>query len=264
MVPPPSTTSDSDGHTTGVRVTKSLGLVADDVGTANRIVGFYEYRKALSNFDKFLEEASHAEIAAADELIRERDEFAVFVNLSRLLPRNHRSKLAEVTRPDDDFQRRGFRWLTAVARIEVQSIMAAFSSHREPFSVLPSTEFDETEYNEVLLDAMRTHFWAFESDPNWKRELASKVPSSRTLAYLRRLAMLSGFVRTVVQRMGDDFDVEQAAEITTWQENIGNSAKSLHAKVQRAINASQLSNEMDSVQIRSLLKECQGVCASFR
>lgn len=241
-----------------------MGIVSDDIGTANRIVGFYEYSKALEHLDDFIASATDVELEAADRIVKERDQFAVFVNLSRLL-QHKPTRLAETTQvPNDDFLRRGLGWVTAVARVEVQAVMASFTAHREPFSVVEPTEFDGDEYNEVLVDGMRTHFWAFQLDPLWKKELAAKVPSSRTLAYLRRLAMLNGFTRTVVRRMGNEFNPAQANELTRWQLDIQNAGRNLREKVQLAIRGSQLQNAHASAKYRNLLQQCQGLCAGMR
>ena len=141
---------------------------------------------------------------------------------------------------------------------------AAFSGHRDPFSVMPATEFDSDEYNEVLLDGMRTHFWAFQNDPTWPLEMASKVPSSRSLAYLRRLALLAHFVHAVAERMGDQFDIAQATEITSWQSQIRKSSERLTNKVSTAMASSQLRNLKYSTQFRDLLEQCKGACARMR
>lgn len=242
----------------------ALGVKSDDVGTANRIVGFYEYTKALKHLDEFVRSATDAEIQAADEIIQQRDEFAVYVNLSRLLQQKSTNLGEKPLAKNDDFQRRGLRWLTAIARVEVHAVLAAFSGNRDPFSVLPATEFDRDEYNEVLLDGTRTHYWAFQKDPTWPRELASGVPSSRTLAYLRRLAMLSQFVHAVMQRMGDQFDVGQAAEITSWQRQIRKASEQLTSKVSAAVARSQLRSIRKSTQFHDLLEQCKGACARMR
>jgi len=196
--------------------------------------------------------------------VKQRDEFAVYVNLSRLIRHKPTNLVEKPLAVNDDFQRRGLRWLTAVARVETHAVRAAFSGHLAPFTVLPPTEFDSDEYDEVLLDGMRTHFWAFQNDPTWRFELASKVPSSRTLAYLRRLAMLAHFVHAVAERMGDQFDIAQATEITSWQRQIRTASRRLTDKVSTAMARSQLRNLKHSTQFRDLLEQCKGACARLR
>lgn len=255
---------DSDGHTTGIRFSQVTGLMADDISTAKRIVGFHEYTKSLGHLDAFLATATPTQIAAANEIVKRRDEFSVYVNLSRLNRQKSTDLAEKPTSEDDHFQRRGLAWLTAIARVEVQAVLAAFTARKEPFLVFPPLEFDADEYDEVLLDGMRTHFWAFQNDPIWPIELATKTPSSRTLAYLRRLAMLNAFVRTAANRWEAKFDVGQAAEITSWQRQIRQSGQLLKSKVQTAIAMSQRKNAVASRKFQMLLGQCKGTCSRLQ
>ena len=210
---------------------RTLGIYAADITTANRIVGFHEFTKALDNLQKFQAVASPTELRAANEFVRRRDEFSVYVNLSRL-NQTKPTTLVEFPRAaDDNFQRRGLDWMTALARVEVQAVLAAFTSHNAPFAVLPPTPRDVDEYNEVLTDGMRTHLWAFQNDPMWAQVLSERTPTSRTLAYLRRLALMNSFANAVTSRIGPQLTKAQADEITSWQLRLATFVLTLKSRV---------------------------------
>lgn len=260
----PSASATSDGHGTTLSVASSLSIVAHDIGTVNRLVGFYEYRRALHHLDTFLATASPAEIAAADEIVTEHNELTVFVNLSRFVRPGGTGVIEDPAEGVDDFSRRGLAWLTAVARVEVQAMIAAFTSHQSPFSVFPPSDFDQQEYNEVLLDGMKTHFWAFTRDPILPAELVTKLPSARTLAYLRRLVMVRAFSRAVKANMGPQFDLSQAIEMQGWEQELGALQEKLVRKVQSVFAMSQLQTAMGKAAAQQLMQQCRGLCAGLQ
>ena len=79
---------------------------------AARLVGFLEYGTALDHLDRLLAVVSPEELAVIEEIVKQRDEFIVYTNLSR--------------RYEDDFVRavkgdrakHGLGWVMALARVE--------------------------------------------------------------------------------------------------------------------------------------------------
>lgn len=252
-------------------VTLTLGIVANDLATAIRIVGFHEYSQALQRLDRFLTIASPLELRAADEIVKSRNEFTVFTHLARLEPRkskptSRRNDIPEVpdqkteNKPEgDEFERRGLGWITAVARVELQAVLAAFTSHQSPFMVQPPTAFDVDEYENILFDGMQTHYWRLQNDPTWRQELKAATPTTRTLAYLRRLTLLNSFTRAVFARMSSNFDQNQVTELESRLVSISNAGQHLQRKVSLAVNSSPARGTITASEYRKLLRDCQSI-----
>jgi hypothetical protein len=90
----------------------------------NRMVGYLEYGRALYLLDQLAKNCSARELEVIDEIIRSRDEHAVFVNRSRILERESSALSEQPQGTDDEFERRGLAWLTALARVELGALAA--------------------------------------------------------------------------------------------------------------------------------------------
>ncbi|HUG89859.1 MAG TPA: hypothetical protein VML55_03435, partial [Planctomycetaceae bacterium] len=121
-----------------------------------RLVGFIEYGAAVELLERFVSTASREELELADELVRERPEFAVYTNLSRHI--EGATFLREQPRhARDDFCRRGLDWVLGLARVEVGALLAGFTSHPRPFGAVAPQTYGVEAYRELLVDGLRTH-----------------------------------------------------------------------------------------------------------
>ena len=142
----------------GLHYLKMMKLSPSDSNQVTRLVGFMEYGNALANLDKLLKLSNEDEIKVYDEIVKERDEFAVYTNLARRLEPTGGTSIYEPPQGDeDDFQRRGLPWMTALARVELGAMLAAFTEVKNPFmSTLPN-ELDAEPFREILFDGARVH-----------------------------------------------------------------------------------------------------------
>ena len=237
-------------------------VVADDMFTLQRLVGFYEYARALKDWDLFLKRANADEIAAADEIIKLRPEFDIYTNLSRIIQPGPSTLAPKVDAEKNGFRRSGLAWMMAVAKVELQSMFAAFSNHRAPFELIPTTQFDRLAYSEVLQDGMRTHVWSFVGDKQFADEVNSEDFSSQTMAQLRRLVMLRSFISAVRKLDGATFSPEQLAELNSWDRNIDTMQQPLLKKVKLALARIGLKNKAQNELIREL-SQCKGLCQTL-
>lgn len=184
-----------------------------------RLVGFLEYGKALQNLDALIAKSTIEELEAFDAIVKERDEFAVFTHLSRRLQPGP-SLLAETPRGEDDkFERRGLRWLTALARVEYGSMLAAFTTVERPFATTEPKAFDQVEFLSLLLDGARVHYWALMQDP-FLRQVARMSPQNpAVLSYSRRLGLAQAILSAVLQA-GSPLAPMQIAELTQWKDRV--------------------------------------------
>ena len=178
-----------------------------------RIVGFFEYGKSLELLDKFVGEASMPEMNIAEEIIQSQDAFRLRTNLSSKI--EQLSPLSEQSNnPRGDFSRHGLEWMLALARVEIGAMLAAFTSHAEPFlSVAPTTVRTEKErvnsrpfgtdaFGELLMDGLRTHYWSVVREDVVNNYFKSGVPENHLLTYGRRAILGQQFVRAVSKFAG--------------------------------------------------------------
>lgn len=196
---------------------------------AARIVGCLEYGMALQHLDRLLANVSAEELAVIEELIKQRDELAVYTNLSR--------------RYDDDFVRavkgdrlrRGLGWITALARVELGAMRAGFTDERSPFERVPPSRYELPQYAEIMLDSARTHYLALANDPIAHRYAKWRGPAIRpggvslttqilaekqAIAYARRTVIASQFVDAVEKLGRSQITVEQFSQLRLAKHNI--------------------------------------------
>jgi hypothetical protein len=213
---------------------KSVDLLPQDEREVLRVVGFLEYGMALERFDRLAAICKPEELKALDALVKERDELVVFTNLSRRLQRGP-SALAETPRAaDDTFERRGLAWIMALARVEVGAMLAAFTEVVSPFEKVAGGGYDRAEYQEMLLDGMRTHYWALAGDANAAAVLKRK-PTNETLNYIRRLTMVMAFQQAVAKLVGPMLSPPQAQELVAWRKQARDYTGSLLAQLQSSL-----------------------------
>lgn len=184
-----------------------------------RLVGFLEYGKALQNLDALISKCTVEELKAYDAIVKERDEFAVYTHLSRRLQPGP-SRLAEVPRDEDDsFERRGIRWLTALARVEYGSMLAAFTTVDHPFAATQPKAFDQFEFLSILLDGARVHYWALMQDPFLRQVSRMSPQNPAVLSYSRRMGLVQAIITAVLQA-GGPLAPEQVAELAQWKDRV--------------------------------------------
>lgn len=95
-------------------------------------VGYLEYQMALLYFEELLRHCNEAEAQAIDAMIAEDDRLAVHSNISRQYDAfaqdsSLKYPFAKTTDPraKGDYERRGLRWMMALARLELGAMVAA-------------------------------------------------------------------------------------------------------------------------------------------
>lgn len=182
-----------------------------------RLVGYYEYGNALQDLDKLIEITSEEELYEIDEMVAEKDEFTVYTNLSRKL-KTGPTRLNEPL--ETDRERRGLRWVTALARVELGAMLAGFTDVPKPFEAVANPKFDMEQYQDLLLDGARTHYWALANDPALPNITKARKVNLDLLSYSRRLVMARGMLRAAVNSNIDRYDPSQLRELSSWKESL--------------------------------------------
>lgn len=190
-----------------------------DERSALRIVGYYEYSHALQKFDELVRTATPEELEVIDQLIAERAELAIATNLSAKVP-HPPNVLDEVsTDPNDTFVRQGLAWLMALARTEVAAVTAGFTAQKDPFRYVGATEFELPAYTEMLVDGLRTHYWALSNDADLPRYRKGRGQIHQLMVYGRRLFMMREMLRAA-QMLSQNATPEQVEELQSWDQNL--------------------------------------------
>jgi len=241
-------------------------LPKDDPYLINRLVGFFEYSKALEAFDELAALANNYEMKAIDEIIQSEPEFIVYTNLSRRLEQG-RSSLAEIpSRPGDDFARHSFRWVTALARVEVGAMLAGFTDHPTPFAAVAGKGYDLAEYKELLLDGAKLHFWSLVNDSGFAEVTKKFKADGVTLTYVRRLNVATAFVYAAGGLTGLELSPLQREEVATYAKSLDNARSSFQSAIQLYVSivqskTSTKSNSENSMRIAEFCRN--GVCRPF-
>lgn len=117
-----------------------------------RIVGFEEYHNALKMFDRLAAISTAEEMKVYDRMIAQRPEFAIFVGRPATATADGNRIVFAQT-----FRQSGLNWMTALARVELGSMIGAFSDQENPFQQVASTNFDVAEFNTLLREGWQLH-----------------------------------------------------------------------------------------------------------
>ena len=233
------------------------------------MVGFLEYSKALEAFDQLAALADYNEMNAIDEIIKSEPEFIVFTNLSRRLEQGRSSLAEKPNGANDDFSRKGFRWVTALARVEVGAMLAGFTDHPNPFAAVAGKGYDIAEYKEMLIDGAKLHFWALANDPDFAEITKNFKPDGQTLTYVRRLNVATAFVYAAAGLTGLELSPLQKEEVATYAKNLDDARNSFQNAIQLYLTQviAQTNTKTDSRFVsRNLdyVEFCKsGVCRQF-
>ncbi|MCE9527412.1 MAG: hypothetical protein K8R36_15320 [Planctomycetales bacterium] len=242
-------------------------LPKDDPYLINRIVGFLEYSKALEAFDALAALASFDEMKAIDEIIKSEPEFTIYTNLSRRADQGRSSLAEKPNGPNDDFSRKGFRWVTALARVEVGAMLAGFTDHPNPFAAVVGKGYDILEFKEMLIDGAKMHFWALANDPDFAEATKTFKPNGETLTYVRRLNVATAFVYAAGGLTGLDLNPQQKEEVATYAKNLDDARSSFQAAIQLYLSQvfAQTNTKTNTQPLgRQYVEFCKdGVCRPF-
>lgn len=192
----------------------------------SRLVGYVEYEQALDHFQRFLKGAKPAELQAADELVRDRDELAIYTNLSRFIEPPGRREAEQPTAADDTFERRGLEWVIGLARLEHQAMLVGFTANPSPLVALLPPPRPAEAYTELLLDGARMHYWA------WRKardQAKGALPEGADLvSEARRAVLILEFLQAAQTRSGGVI-----GGMADWQDEVARYLDEVVKRIQR-------------------------------
>ena len=153
-------------------------------------------------------------------MLATRDEFSVYVNLSRRFETGGSSLDQQPLYPQDDFKRQGLTWVMALARVERAAMLAGFTSVQRPLSLEGVRAAEIPVLSELLLDAIRSHYWSMYHDPRMAMLSGGKATSRQAFVVGRRVVMLRAMINLVQELAGDQFTLLQRSELARWNQSL--------------------------------------------
>ena len=221
-----------------------------------RLVGYYEFGNALRDLDKLIRLSSEDEVYELDKIVAEKDEFTIYTNLSRKL----KSGPSSLNEPiENERERRGLRWVTALARVELGSMLAAFTGVPTPYEIVANPKFDLPQYQELLLDGARTHYWALVNDPSMPKITRSLKVDEQVLSYSRRLVMARAMLRAAVKSNIRDYSPVQLRELASWKESLDEAQSLIAGKIRAFVNGSTTTQVTSKSSSRDFTAACSAM-----
>ena len=185
-----------------------------------QLVGFSEYDNALYHLDRFVALSLPEELEVVDEILATQDEFSIYVNLSRRFETGGSSLDELPSHPRDDFKRQGLAWVMALARVERAAMLAGFTSVALPLPLEGVRAAEKPVLAELLLDAIRSHYWSMYHDPRMALLSQGKATSRQAFVVGRRVVMLRSMINLVTDLAGDQLSLLQRSELARWNQSL--------------------------------------------
>lgn len=197
-----------------------------------------------------LRTATAEDAAMYEKLIADRPELAATVNLS--LP----GATADAASVKGN-RRLGLAWMTGLARVEVGTMLAAFSDIRRPFDVLPPSAYDASAFREILLDGARVHSHQLVNDGLVEKAVEQGLSRGGIALFsaIRHLILTRAMLGETAQRWAGDLPQEQAKEIVDWKRQLDDVQGSLSSFVQ--IGMQPQYSQQTSTSQRDTIRTCQ-------
>lgn len=230
-----------------------------------RLVGSYEYVKALDQFSRLIEKSTTDELQVYDRVLNDRAEFSFFNGINAAfeqLPDLTQATPVERNQFRDKFMKKGLPWMMALARIELAATSSLYGEVESPFEALVTTEFGVEQYLSILKDDVVAHMKSLSQEPGFKEVLRrARKADTWTLAYLRRVKLIRDMLRTLERAGGP----EVAAEIEPLAYELKKHQRELidQVRTEVASNSSEYTATNKSTSVRSSGSTSVGKCDRF-
>jgi len=226
---------------------------------ARRLVGFYEYGNALADLDKLVGLASEDDMEVIDEIIADRHEFDVFLALPDSFTPETSSevkvikpaKASQVT--GNEFRQSGLAWVTALARVELGAMLAAFTEFPSPFKDVTPESFDYRNAMQLLLEGVTGHYRGLSTSTKVK-EKDKNVAVENALTLSRRVRMARAMLAPLLAPGASEYNPAQAYELGEYHSDLEEGQKLAYDQIRELLaDQRQISQ---STSNSSLLNAC--------
>lgn len=232
-----------------------VNLKIEDESILPRIVGFYEYHNALKLFDRLAAISSDEEMDVYDQVLKTRPEFAIYVGQPSTAKLGRNGVVFT-----QSFKHSGLSWLTALARVELGSMMAAFSERQNPFQIVAPTKYDAAEFNLLLSEGWESHLIAIQQLAKANESVKGKtLPGQRGAAIVklaRRSKVASDMVVVAAATMNPSTSEGRYEELQNEYDQLQDYRNQLSNQLQSEINRAKYAQKRNSGWNTSAIPSC--------
>ncbi len=228
-----------------------------------RVVGYFEYRRALDLLDRLLGQVNSEELQVATDIVRSRPEFAIYTNLSRRIEGGPSTLSESAANSSDDFRRHGLDWMMALARVELGAMVAGFTTDTNPFDRVRPSNYEMAAYKELVEDGGRVHFWSLQNDPTLAqatRNRTLKANERQVIAYVRRASVAREFLKKAQALNYGRLSAGQSLELDSWDRQLTSLEHTLLYDV-LGLGGSMTTSEIGPQEVQLAARSCSGVAA---
>ncbi len=198
-----------------------------------RLVGSYEYTMALQYLEYLVNHSTMDEIKVYNKIIASRPEFQVYTQ-----PHLYSRQSSQYN------VHQGIEWVLAFARLELAGVLAAYSDIPEPFEMLRPTVLERSALNQLVLSDTAVHIKAILNDKYYNKMIkeSKKGIGSETLAYLRRLKLITHFLNYSNRHLQKTKQPIMAKSFIDWSNVFRTNARKLLAIINRDLQRSNRTN----------------------
>lgn len=225
---------------------KSGFITPEDQTLIYRVIGTLEYLSALRHLDAFVNTATTEELAAAERIVSSRPQFTMYTKLADSTRAGPGARPKSAVSDQKAGQRKGLKWVVALARVEAGAILATFTKMPSPFEIVGPSRWEMPAYKELLLDGAQTHFWGLVNDP-YVKVVAMKVPDAELLAYIRRLTLARAMLNAAARSNAPDLSAQQWTELGGEEQQLVTLQNAFSLRVQNYLASLKTSSTSQSV-----------------
>ena len=193
--------------------TKTVAYLDDaDPTIPYRLVGSYEYARAVQRFEQLLEISTADEVLVYDKLLAQQPQLTFYAGM--FLERDLVSRLnltidSGMTEFKERFLRTGMAWMLALAKTELGATISAYGNQKikQPFGVFGPNQIDAEPFLLLMADDLLAHIDNLSQDKKFaKASRGGGRVDTWTLAYLRRLNLLEDMIDTLTSANNQEFN----------------------------------------------------------
>ncbi len=179
------------------RTIKSYFEEADE-SIPYRLVGSYEYTKAIELLGTLVEKSTKEQVNVYDRLLQGRPEFSFYSGfaLNEGLPGTFNQ---QTQNQSVNHHKNSLAWLLALAKVEVGATVSMYGNSNQPFEDVASSNFGHEEFLAVLLDDLAFHIQVGQQDEDFENAGSRKsIVDGSSLVYLRRAVLMNDMLQTLL------------------------------------------------------------------
>ena len=211
-----------------------------------RLVGFFEYGNALSDFDQLVSLADKDDLDAINEIIADHEEFDVYLRLPEAFAPKSDTAMVTLLEGQNapgngrEYRQSGLAWVMALARVEFGAMIAGFTDAPYPYANVRPQSYDYGSVMQLLAEGAADHYIALASNSHFtgKGKLDRKNDTIYTALKLSRRARIARAMMQPLLAPGESgYNREQAYQLSEAKDKLEEGSKLVNARIRSYLAA---------------------------